>query len=59
MEQYRQGEAFVAAIARARGARLCGLCGSSETLPRPDEIDLPSLWVARVLPAQGRAARHD
>jgi putative hydrolase len=54
MEQYMQGEAFVAAIARARGAEaLRTLWRGPETLPRPDEIDLPSLWVARVLPAQG------
>jgi coenzyme F420 biosynthesis associated uncharacterized protein len=56
MEQYKQGEAFVAAIARARGAEaLRTLWRSPETLPRPDEIALPSLWVARVLPAQGPA----
>jgi coenzyme F420 biosynthesis associated uncharacterized protein len=54
MEQYRQGEAFVAAIARARGAEaLRALWRGPETLPRPEEIDLPSLWVARVLPAPG------
>ena len=60
MEQYKQGEAFVAAIARARGAEaLRTLWRGPETLPRPDEIDLPSLWVARVLPAQGSSVRHD
>jgi putative hydrolase len=53
MEQYKQGEAFVAAIARARGAdALRTLWLGPETLPRPEEIDRPSLWVTRVLPAQ-------
>ena len=50
MEQYKQGEAFVAAIARARGAEaLRVLWEGPETMPLPEEIDLPSLWVARVL----------
>jgi coenzyme F420 biosynthesis associated uncharacterized protein len=50
MEQYKQGEAFVAAIARARGAEaLRVLWQGPETMPLPEEIDLPSLWVARVL----------
>jgi coenzyme F420 biosynthesis associated uncharacterized protein len=50
MEQYKQGEAFVAAIARARGAEaLRVLWAGPETMPLPEEIDLPSLWVARVL----------
>jgi coenzyme F420 biosynthesis associated uncharacterized protein len=57
MEQYRQGEAFVAAIAGARGAEaLRTLWLGPETLPRPDEIDMPSLWVARVLPVKGSGA---
>jgi len=51
MEQYRKGEEFVAAVARARGAEaLRALWLGPETLPSPDEIDLPSRWVARVLP---------
>ena len=54
MEQYKQGEAFVAAIARARGAEaLRTLWRGPETLPRPEEIDQPSRWVARVLPKPG------
>jgi coenzyme F420 biosynthesis associated uncharacterized protein len=52
MEQYRKGEEFVAAIARARGAEaLRTLWLGPETLPLPEEIDLPSRWLARVLPA--------
>jgi coenzyme F420 biosynthesis associated uncharacterized protein len=51
MEQYRKGEEFVAAIARARGAEaLRTLWIGPETLPSPEEIDLPSSWVARVMP---------
>jgi len=53
MEQYRRGEAFVAAVARARGAEaLRTLWRGPETLPLPDEIDLPSRWLARVLPKE-------
>ena len=51
MEQYRKGEEFVAAIARARGAEaLHALWLGPESLPSPEEIDVPSLWLARVLP---------
>ncbi len=51
MEQYRKGEEFVAAVARARGAEaLRTLWLSPETLPLPEEIDMPSRWLARVLP---------
>ena len=51
MEQYRKGEEFVAAIARARGAEaLQALWLGPETLPLPEEIDQPSSWLARVLP---------
>jgi coenzyme F420 biosynthesis associated uncharacterized protein len=51
MEQYRKGEEFVAAIARARGAvALQALWVGPETLPSPEEIDQPSSWLARVLP---------
>jgi coenzyme F420 biosynthesis associated uncharacterized protein len=54
MEQYKQGEAFVTAIARERGAEaLRTLWLGPETLPLPEEIDRPSLWVARVLPERG------
>ena len=51
MEQYRKGEEFVAAIARARGAEaLHALWSGPEALPSPQEIDQPSSWLARVLP---------
>jgi len=51
MEQYRKGEEFVAAVAKARGAEaLRALWLGPETLPSPEEIDLPSSWLARVLP---------
>lgn len=51
MEQYRKGEEFVAAIARARGAdALHALWLGPDSLPSPEEMDRPSLWVARVLP---------
>ena len=51
MEQYRKGEEFVAAVARARGAEaLRTLWLGPHTLPLPEEIDLPSLWLARVMP---------
>jgi coenzyme F420 biosynthesis associated uncharacterized protein len=51
MEQYKQGEAFVAAIAEERGPEaLRTLWHGPETLPRPDEIAQPSLWLNRVMP---------
>jgi coenzyme F420 biosynthesis associated uncharacterized protein len=50
MEQYKQGEAFVAAIARERGAEaLKSLWLGPETMPLPEEIADPSRWIARVL----------
>ena len=56
MEQYKQGERCVAAIAKARGAEaLQALWLGPETLPRPEEIEMPSKWLARVLPAPGAA----
>jgi coenzyme F420 biosynthesis associated uncharacterized protein len=55
MEQYRKGEEFVAAIEAGGGsAALRELWRGPETLPSPEEIDRPSLWLARVLPAQAR-----
>jgi putative hydrolase len=57
MEQYKKGEAFVSAIAGARGAEaLRALWRSPETLPSPEEIEMPSRWVARVMPAPGLGA---
>jgi coenzyme F420 biosynthesis associated uncharacterized protein len=57
MEQYRKGEEFVAAIAGAGGAiALRTLWLGPETMPLPEEIDQPSLWLARVMPAPGSGA---
>lgn len=59
MEQYRKGEAFVAAIERAAGAAaLRRLWDGPETLPTPQEIDGPAAWVRRMgldRPEGGRA----
>jgi coenzyme F420 biosynthesis associated uncharacterized protein len=60
MEQYKKGEAFVRAIADARGrAALARLWDGPETLPRDGEIEAPTRWIARVLdglPALGPGA---
>jgi coenzyme F420 biosynthesis associated uncharacterized protein len=48
LEQYRKGEAFVAAIAAAGGpAALNRLWAGPEMMPRHGEIDEPALWLAR------------
>jgi coenzyme F420 biosynthesis associated uncharacterized protein len=48
LEQYRKGEAFVAAIAAGGGpAALNRLWAGPEMLPRHGEIDDPALWLAR------------
>lgn len=50
MEQYRSGEAFVRAVAEARGrAALDRIWSSPVTLPTPREIERPDRWIARVL----------
>jgi coenzyme F420 biosynthesis associated uncharacterized protein len=50
LEQYKKGERFVRAIAEQRGApALIRLWEGPETLPRPEEIEAPELWIARVL----------
>ncbi|MEO8207619.1 MAG: zinc-dependent metalloprotease [Chloroflexota bacterium] len=50
MEQYRRGEAFVRAIAEARGrAALDHIWTSPATLPKPGEIAAPARWMTRVL----------
>jgi coenzyme F420 biosynthesis associated uncharacterized protein len=55
MEQYKKGEAFVRAIADARGRdALARLWDGPEHLPRDGEIEAPERWIARVL--DGRAA---
>ncbi|MBI3747100.1 MAG: zinc-dependent metalloprotease [Chloroflexi bacterium] len=54
MEQYRRGEAFVRAIAEARGrTALDRVWASPSTLPTPEEIEAPARWIARVLDGQG------
>jgi coenzyme F420 biosynthesis associated uncharacterized protein len=54
MEQYRQGELFVAEIARARGPEgLRALWSGPEALPTPEEIRAPELWIVRVMPQPG------
>lgn len=50
MEQYRQGEVFVAEVARAGGPEgLRALWSGPEALPTPEEIQAPELWIARRL----------
>lgn len=50
MEQYKKGEAFVRAIADARGqAALTRLWDGPDTLPRDGEIEAPERWIGRVL----------
>jgi coenzyme F420 biosynthesis associated uncharacterized protein len=52
LEQYKRGERFVRAIAEAGGRpALNRLWEGPETLPRDDEIEAPTRWVARVLDA--------
>jgi coenzyme F420 biosynthesis associated uncharacterized protein len=52
LEQYKKGEAFVRAIADARGkTALARLWEGPETLPRDGEIEAPADWIARVLDA--------
>jgi coenzyme F420 biosynthesis associated uncharacterized protein len=54
IEQYQKGEAFVRAIATARGSlALTRLWDGPETLPREGEIEEPSRWMRRVLDGVG------
>jgi coenzyme F420 biosynthesis associated uncharacterized protein len=56
MEQYRKGEKFVAAIARAGGpAALNRLWDGPDSLPQEGEIEAPERWLARVV-GSGQAA---
>jgi coenzyme F420 biosynthesis associated uncharacterized protein len=49
MEQYKKGEEFVRAVARAAGpAGLSWLWLGPEQLPKPEEIDEPTRWLRRV-----------
>jgi coenzyme F420 biosynthesis associated uncharacterized protein len=53
LEQYRKGEAFVAAIAAGGGpAALNRLWAGPDMLPRHGEIDDPTLWLARTASAE-------
>lgn len=57
LEQYRRGEAFVRAVAEARGrAALDRIWASPETLPRPEEINEPGRWIGRVLDGSREAS---
>jgi len=58
MEQYKKGEAFVRAIADARGrVALTRLWDGPETLPQDGEIEQPVRWMTRVLgPEDGVAS---
>ncbi len=49
MEQYRKGEAFVAAIEGLGGpAALRRLWDGPETLPTPEEMERPASWIRRM-----------
>ncbi len=49
MEQYRRGEQFVAAVARAGGREALGrLWTGPAALPTPEELSQPSHWLARM-----------
>jgi coenzyme F420 biosynthesis associated uncharacterized protein len=55
LEQYQRGERFVAAIAAARGPEaLRRLWDGPHTLPRPEELEAPTRWIARVLDGDPR-----
>jgi coenzyme F420 biosynthesis associated uncharacterized protein len=57
MEQYRTGEAFVRAIADARGREaLAHLWDGPASLPRDGEIADPARWIGRVLDGQGQGS---
>jgi coenzyme F420 biosynthesis associated uncharacterized protein len=60
MEQYRKGEAFVAAIAAARGREvLARLWDGPESMPLDGEIEAPERWIARVLDGRALTAGGD
>ena len=50
LAQYIRGKAFVDEVVGTVGMeRFNTIWTNPETLPRPDEIDEPSRWIARVL----------
>jgi coenzyme F420 biosynthesis associated uncharacterized protein len=54
LEQYRKGEEFTRAVAAASGAAgLRMLWQGPESLPTPEEIESPSVWIERVVRAPG------
>ncbi|MGI9604379.1 MAG: zinc-dependent metalloprotease [Acidimicrobiales bacterium] len=55
-EQYDRGAAFIAGVVeRAGSAGLARLWESEETLPTPNEVDAPGLWLARIDLPEGDA----
>jgi coenzyme F420 biosynthesis associated uncharacterized protein len=53
LAQYRRGKAFADEVVRSHGIRTLNRAWSDpESLPRPDELDAPEEWVARVGPAR-------
>jgi uncharacterized protein (DUF2342 family) len=55
LAQYRRGKVFADEVVRAHGIRTLNRAWTEPAaLPRPDELDSPSEWVARVGPARAR-----
>src|SRR5262245_15174063 len=55
MAQYRRGKAFADEVVRSHGIKTLNRAWSSpEMLPRPEELDAPDDWVARVGVARER-----
>jgi len=48
LEQYKMGEIFVAAVAAAGPSYLKALWQGPESLPSPEEMESPALWVDRI-----------
>jgi coenzyme F420 biosynthesis associated uncharacterized protein len=55
LAQYRRGKAFADEVVRSHGIRTLNRAwGEPDALPRPDELDSPADWVARVGAARER-----
>jgi coenzyme F420 biosynthesis associated uncharacterized protein len=53
LAQYRRGKAFADEVVRSHGIRTLNRAWNDpESLPRPEELDSPDDWVARVGPAR-------